>query len=167
MVLVNFVLKILYRTHMHGFKGCSFNGYWMFFSFSEMVDMNIEQTSQAQQLRQELLRQEKQDPRASWIPVARHIMWELLERFPLSMGSRKEISKDLDWEQCTGLFLPVPTLHSYIVDPIVALAWKDYIGDEYGCRFRIPVERESHVADEALLLSFSPRNLLTHIDGGG
>ena len=29
------------------------------------------------------------------------------------------------------------------------------------------MERESHVADEALLLSFGPRNLLTHIDGGG
>ena len=118
--------------------------------------MNIEQSSQTQQLRQELLKQEKQDPWASRIPVARRITWDLLERLSLSMGSREEISEDLDWEQCTGLFLPVPALHSYIIDPTVALAWKDYTGDEYGCGFRIPMEREPHVADENCQTSSLP-----------
>ena len=132
-----------------------------------MVDMDLHKTSQAQQLRQELLKQETQDPRASQIPVACRITWDLLEKYPLSMGCREEISEHLDREQCSGFFQPVPALHSYIVDPTVSQAWKDYTGDEYGCGFCIPVERETHVADEALLLTFGPRYMLTHVDGGG
>ena len=129
--------------------------------------MNIQQTSQAQELRQELLKQETQDPRASQILVARSIMWELLEKYPLAMGCREEISEHLDWEQCTGFFQPIPALHLYIIDPTVAQAWKAYSGDEYGCGFCLPVEWEAHVADEALLLTYGPRHLLTQVDRGG
>ena len=129
--------------------------------------MNVQQTSQAQQLRQELLKLETQDTQASRILVARRITREQLEKYPLAMGCREEISEDLDWEQCMGFFQPVPALHSYIVDLTVAQAWKAYSRDEYGCGFRLPMGREAHVADEALLLTYSPRHLLTHIDGGG
>ena len=132
-----------------------------------MVDLNVQQTSQAQQLHQELLKLETQDTQASRIPVARRITWELLEKYTLAMGCREEIYEDLDWVQCTGFFQPVPALYSYIVDPTMAQAWKAYSRDEYGCRFRLPMEREAHVADEALLLTYCPRHLLTHVDGGG
>ena len=97
------------------------------------------------------------DPSLVNIPAAQRITTSLLQQYPYALGCRSEIAVDLDWEDCTAFFTPIPAMRSFVVDPEIAGAWLMNGTRERGPPHGYFMDPGAPFAeDEALLLTLSP-----------
>ena len=97
------------------------------------------------------------DPSLVDIPAAQRITTSLLQQYPYALGCRSEIAIDLDWEDCTAFFTPIPAMRSFVVDQEITEAWLTNGTRERGPPHGYFMDPGAPLAeDEALLLTLSP-----------